>query len=137
MQWDYDHNAFVLVHKVRTNFPKHARCFRRYNVQRKRFAVPVKKDQDIDASGAMSTFEAAQSIVAPFREQGHQWGELVPEPCMRDHSASAGGASLAMVAHEASACTAHEASEVGAQGALSLNDEGDIVMTLPALRDSL
>ena len=138
MQWDYDRNAFILEHKVATEFPAHARPLRKYLVQRKRFAVPVSKDLEVDASQLLTTFEVAQSMVLPFRDQGHDCEDVVPEPCMRDHVASAGGASLAMVAHEASACMAHEASEVVAHGALApLDDEDAIAMTLPALRNSI
>ena len=114
MQWDYDRNAFILEHKVATEFPAHARPMRKHLVKRKSFAVPVSKDLEVDASHLLTTFEFAQSQLLPFRERGHD-----------------------SVAHEASACIAHEASEVVAHGALApLDDEDDIVLTMPALRDS-
>ena len=138
MQWDYDRNAFILERKVATEFPAHARPLRKYLVQRKRFAVPVSGDLEVGANEALTTFEAAQSMALLFRDQVYDCEEVFPEPCMRDHVASAGGASLAMVAHEASACMAHEASEVVAHGALApLDDEDEIVLTMPALRDSV
>ena len=123
MQWDYDRNAFILEHKVKTEFPAHARPFRKYMVQRKRFTVPVGEDLDVDASMVLPTFEAARSMVLPFRDEGPDCENPRPTP--------------AMVAKEAPANTAHEASEVGAQGALSLNDEEGIPISLPALRKSL
>ena len=105
MQWDYDRNAFILEHKVATEFPAHARPMRKHLVKRKSFAVPVSKDLEVDASQLLTTFEVAQSMVLPFGEQGHDCG--------------------------------HGPSEVVAHGALApVDDEDDIVMTLPALRDS-
>ena len=115
MQWDYDRNAFILEHKVATEFLAHARPRRKHLVQRKRFAATVSKDLEVDASQLLTTYEFAQSTVLPFRERGHDFQ-----------------------AHEASACIAHEASEVVAHGALApLDDEDDIVLTMPGLRDSV
>ena len=114
MQWDYDRNAFILEHKVATEFPAHARPMRKHLVKRKSFAVPVSKDLEVDASQLLTTFEVAQTMVLPFRERGQDW-----------------------VAHEASACIGHEPSEAVAHGAFApLGDEDYIAMALPSLRDS-